>query len=728
MNASLSAAITMDRRHRAVEACLARVRAAEKRYGEGPELIDALKPILTDLALQTELFPLESFPVAAGKQGALYELSVDPDCRFALYASAGAPGKFQPPHDHTTWAVISGVHGDEHNVLYERVDDHSAAGRGRIEKRGELTVRKGNAIGFLGHDFHTIEVISRTPALHLHLYGRALDRLEGRVYFPEISGGEYKRFMARPEIGAPLVDAHTLHAMLQDGGELAVIDVREGGVFARAHLFHASSIPLSLLELRIPVLVPNRRARVVLIDDDGSLAQAAASKMRRAGYLNLAVLDGGVDGWKRAGHPLYAGVNVPSKAFGEFIEHEMQTPRIPSQELSRLKAEGRPLVILDSRPLPEYEAMSIPGAMDCPGAELAYRVHQAVTSDDTLVVVNCAGRTRSIIGAQSLINAGIGNKVVALENGTMGWHLAGFPLDHGRTNLAPAPLAAAREKARAAAQDVARRYNVPFIDMATLEQFRHNDDRTLYVFDVRLPDAYEAGHLPGTLPAQGGQLVQATDTYAAVRNARVVLVDDDAVQAVMTASWLKQMGWNEVYVLEGGLAGRTLQQGAAPLQALGTLPQAEAMPVAALNDALAAGSVEVIDCDDSRKYRKGHIPGAQWTVRSRLAACLAKLDRDRKFVFTSEDGLLARYAAADATQLGYAAAYLDGGTRAWAASGAKLEVSADRLLTATDDVFYRPYDNSMDREAKMREYLTWEVGLVEQVKGDPTVHFTTQPE
>jgi rhodanese-related sulfurtransferase len=248
------------------------------------------------------------------------------------------------------------------------------------------------------------------------------------------------------------------------------------------------------------------------------------------------------------------------------------------------------------------------------------------------------------------------------------------------------------------------------------------------VFDVRLPDAYEAGHLSGTLPAQGGQLVQATDTYVAVRNARIVLVDDDAVQAVMTASWLKQMGWNEVYVLEGGLAGRTLQQGAAPLQALGTLPQAEAMPVAALNDALAAGSVEVIDCDDSRKYRKGHIPGAQWTVRSRLAACLAKLDRDRKFVFTSEDGLLARYAAADATQLGYAAAYLDGGTRAWAASGAKLEVSADRLLTATDDVFYRPYDNSMDREAKMREYLTWEVGLVEQVKGDPTVHFTTQPE
>jgi rhodanese-related sulfurtransferase/predicted metal-dependent enzyme (double-stranded beta helix superfamily) len=718
----------MERRRRAVEACLELVRATEKRYGAGHDLIDALKPVLTDLALQSELFPLESFPVRDGKQGALYELSVDPDCRFALYASAGVPGKFQPPHDHTTWAVISGVHGDEHNVLYERVDDRSIAGRGRIEKRSELTVRRGNAIGFLGHDFHTIEVISRTPALHLHLYGRALDQLEGRVYFPQTSGGEYKRFMAKPDLNAPLVSAHTLHAMLQDGGELAVIDVREGGVFARAHLFQASSVPLSRLELRIPALVPNERARVVLVDDDGLLAQAAARKMRRAGYLNLAVLDGGMDGWKRAGHSLYGGVNVPSKAFGEFIEHEMQTPRIPAQELNRLKTDGQPMVILDSRPPAEYEAMSIPGAMDCPGAELVYRVHQAAASDDTLVVVNCAGRTRSIIGAQSLINAGVKNRVVALENGTMGWHLAGFTLDHGKANLAPAPAAAAREKARAAAQDVARRYNVPLIDAATLEQFRHNGERTLYVFDVRLPDAYEAGHLPGALSAQGGQLVQATDTYAAVRNARIVLVDDDAVQAVMTASWLKQMGWNEVYVLEGGLAGRTLQKGAAPMQTLGALPQAEALPAAALNEAIAAGNVEVVDCDDSRQYRKGHVPGAWWAVRSRLAGCLAKLDRDKKFVFTSDDGLLARYAAADAVQLGYAAVYLDGGTRDWTAGSAKLEASDGRLLTATDDVFYRPYDNNSDREAKMREYLAWEVGLVEQVKKDPTVRFTTRPE
>jgi rhodanese-related sulfurtransferase len=196
----------------------------------------------------------------------------------------------------------------------------------------------------------------------------------------------------------------------------------------------------------------------------------------------------------------------------------------------------------------------------------------------------------------------------------------------------------------------------------------------------------------------------------------------------MTASWLKQMGWNEVYVLEGGLAGRTLQKGAAPMQTLGALPQAEALPAAALNEAIAAGNVEVVDCDDSRQYRKGHVPGAWWAVRSRLAGCLAKLDRDKKFVFTSDDGLLARYAAADAVQLGYAAVYLDGGTRAWTAGSAKLEASDGRLLTATDDVFYRPYDNNSDREAKMREYLAWEVGLVEQVKKDPTVRFTTRPE
>ena len=144
-------------------------------------------------------------------------------------------------------------------------------------------------------------------------------------------------------------------------------------------------------------------------------------------------MKGGLKAWRDAGYEVFTGVNVPSKAFGEVVEHENDTPRIDAADLQKLVDAKTDLVILDSRPMPEFNNMSIPGGIDCPGAELVYRVKDFAPSPKTLVVVNCAGRTRSIIGAQSLINAGLPNKVIALKNGTMGWHLAGLKVARGET-------------------------------------------------------------------------------------------------------------------------------------------------------------------------------------------------------------------------------------------------------------------------------------------------------
>ena len=164
-----------------------------------------------------------------------------------------------------------------------------------------------------------------------------------------------------------------------------------------------------------------------------------------------------------AGGVLFAGVNVPSKAFGEYIEHACETPRIAAEDLKARLGRGEDIVILDSRPWEEYRLMSIPGGQCCPGAELAYRAWDAVQSPDALVVVNYAGRTRSIIGAQSLINAGIPHKVVALKNGTMGWHLAGFQVAKDQDLIAPPPTATGLRKAREAAARVAKRFGVQSI-------------------------------------------------------------------------------------------------------------------------------------------------------------------------------------------------------------------------------------------------------------------------
>jgi len=539
------------------------------------------------------------------------------------------------------------------------------------------------------------------------------------------------------------VTPHELRELLADGRELAVLDVREEGVFAAGHLLTAACVPRSRLEMRIDALVPRRDTRIALCDDDEALAQRAAAVMRRFGYSDIAVLQGGVGAWKAAGFELFTGVNVPSKAFGEFVEHVCETPRIGAAELKAKLDAGEDVVVLDSRPMAEYRVMNIPGAHDCPGAELVYRVHQVVKRPETLVVVNCAGRTRSIIGAQSLINAGLPNKVVALKNGTMGWHLAGFTLEHGNARHAPAPDEAALGQARAAAARVAERFGVRRTSIEALERLQQDPARTLYRFDVRGPEEYREGHLPGFVSAPGGQLVQATDTYAAVRNARIVLTDSDGVRATMTASWLLQMGWPEVYVLDHPGAtrhpssgrrgerpsGAPLVTGAEARRVLGLEgAKLDEVPAPELQRLIGASEASVVDFASSLGYRDGHVPGAWFAIRARLRDALERIGPAKRFVFTSPDGVLACLAALDAVALTEVRVeVLAGGTAAWKADGLPLERGSTRLAAVTDDVYYRPYDHQSQIEQAMQDYLDWEVALVAQMKREPYLVFKTSP-
>src|SRR5205809_481866 len=269
-------------------------------------------------------------------------------------------------------------------------------------------------------------------------------------------GGRTMALSRKTGSETPAVTPAALRAMLKDGGEMALLDVREEGVFSEeGHPFFANSLPLSRLELMVRDLVPRQLARIVVYDggDEEELADRAATKLALMGYRNLAVMAGGARAWAAAGYQLFTGVNVPSKAFGELIEHRCETPHIAAAELKRRLDAGEEVLIVDSRPIGEFRNMSIPGAFDCPGAELVYRVPDRLSSPQSLVVVNCAGRTRSIIGAQSLRNAGLANPVMALENGTMGWELAGLDLARGRDEALPRPSAEGLARARAVGAD-----------------------------------------------------------------------------------------------------------------------------------------------------------------------------------------------------------------------------------------------------------------------------------
>ena len=151
------------------------------------------------------------------------------------------------------------------------------------------------------------------------------------------------------------------------------------------------------------------------------------------GWTDISLLDGGTQAWAEKGYEVYSGVNVPSKLFGELVERHYQTPHVQAQQLSEWISQGRELLILDSRTQREFNRMNIPGGRSCPGGELVYRIFDLL-KENTTVVVNCAGRTRSILGTASLIRS-IPNPVVALENGTMGWELAGLQLENGSKQL-----------------------------------------------------------------------------------------------------------------------------------------------------------------------------------------------------------------------------------------------------------------------------------------------------
>jgi rhodanese-related sulfurtransferase len=517
----------------------------------------------------------------------------------------------------------------------------------------------------------------------------------------------------------PLAPA-AVKAMLGDGGELALVDVREELIFSRNHLLWARNVPLSRLELRFARQVPRRATRIVLIDDNDGLAQRAANILGRAGYSDLSYLDGGNAAWAAAGFELFSGVHVPSKAFGEFIEHASHTPSISADELNGLMRAGTNMVVLDSRPYDEYSRLSIPSGINVPGAELVLRVHDIAPSPDTLIVVNCAGRTRSIIGAQSLINAGMPNKVVALRNGTMGWHLAGLACDHGKDNRAPAVSGPGLSWAKSKTDEVARRFGIARIDRAALERWRADAARTLYIFDVRDPAEYQAGHFPGALSAPGGQLVQATDQYAGTLGGRIVLCDDSEVRAVMTASWLKQMGWKDVAVLpEAGS-----EKGQLADSVLGTTPADAAVE---FSDVLAIDNVNVIDLSRSPNYRRGHIPGAWFAIRSRLDRALPNIPLRSMVVLTSEDGVLAGLAVEEARALTkLPVRWLKGGNAAWAAAGFPLAADA-KLADEPLDVWLKPYERPGDPKAAMNEYLSWEVDLLARIARDGTTHFSGAP-
>ena len=265
----------MQARYDAVQGAIKQIRALGSPLHEAATR-EKIRGILEALAVQADLFPTHGFTVRPGASGGIYELYVAPDRSLALYASSGASGKYQPPHDHTTWAVIAGIRGIERNQFFQCVERDDKSGTGKLNFLHAKDVGPGDSVTLSAEDFHTIAVQEGGDALHLHLYGNALDTLVGRIGFASETGGAFKQFMANPQTFAPWVNQDELQAMRDDGEPLLV-----------------QSATATDLVSAVKAASPDQTRRIVLVDVPAEVDPETESRVRdlqRAGYHNLAVL------------------------------------------------------------------------------------------------------------------------------------------------------------------------------------------------------------------------------------------------------------------------------------------------------------------------------------------------------------------------------------------------------------------------------------------------------
>ncbi len=494
----------------------------------------------------------------------------------------------------------------------------------------------------------------------------------------------------------------------------AVLDVRDFGAFTRGHIFQSTPCPRSLLEERLPSLVPDRAIPVVLCDQDGGLCLFAASLLEDMGYESVRIMQGGLSAWAEQGLPLVQGFNVPGKVFGERIARSGAVSILSVEDFDRLR--GREPLVIDVRPWSEHVEGCVPGALNVPGVEIVRTIADLTPRAEGDVVLHCAGRTRSLVAAATLARMNFPIRVHALENGTMGWVLSGRELAYPDSVPGAESVCRASSKAidasRCAIFDIS---GVGHMSSEALQGLLNGQPRlgNIQVFDVRTELEFEAGHIPGSLNVPGGQLLQTVDEWIAVRAGLVIVVCDDGIRSGIAAHWLREMGYPNVYVLMHGIDGwresrRAVERGASGGEPYGC---AQARKSVEMIQAESVKDRVILDVSTSREYEGGHIPGAVWVGRTHLHRGIAQLglDKETSIALVSHDECQAFLAGAELRQCGYAdVRVVAGGTRSWDEFGQGLEVGASTTIIEPDDWVQEPYDQG---DEAMAAYLRWEVAL-----------------
>lgn len=518
-----------------------------------------------------------------------------------------------------------------------------------------------------------------------------------------------------------------LHLRLADDAPIALIDVRDPPEYNASHIVGSSLIPRRMLEFELPLAVPHLDTPIVICDEDEQRVHPAAATAEAMGYTDVSTLSGGTNRWAFLELPTEWGVNVPSKDFGERVEVVHHVPEIDADDLQSRIERGDPLVILDTRTPEEFRRACIPGGRSVPGGELAFRITDILADApaDATVVVNCAGRTRSIIGTRVLQRMSLEREVVGLKNGTSGWLLAGHELEFGADRDAlPSVTAEGRTAAEQYARRCAEEDGVQLIGVDELDELRERSrSESVYFIDVRTDAEHDAGHIPGFRWFPGGQAVQRSDDLAVVHHAPIVFACDGVARAALTASWYRQMGHQPIYALDGGInawssTGRDLATGHATQEPTVLAEARETVSLVAPSDAFDQSDALILHVGTSQQFAQAHPPGARWAPRGWLERDIETLapESSTPIIVVCQSGEQSLLAANTLSRLGRrSVTAVRGGMVAYQAAGLPIEYGLSGVLAPPNDILaFGPQRGFAD----MQHYLRWETALGEKYVGE----------
>ncbi len=519
-----------------------------------------------------------------------------------------------------------------------------------------------------------------------------------------------------------MVSANQLVVLFKSDEPFVLLDTRETAIFARGHILGSTNIPLSFLEASVESLIPDFATKIILAADDDRTVEFARAGLESLGYQNILDLQGGVAAWALAGYVLFSGTNVLSKAFGEYIEDKLSTPCITAQDLKNWQDTGKPFLLLDGRTPHEHNDYCIPGAFHCANGDLPLITETLRSNPELPVVVHCAGRTRSIIGSQVLRDSDLENPVYALKNGTIDWVAAGYPLEFGVNRPFLSNTKVQLESSVNFAKSRLRDYGIVELNLEQVGKLTQSC-KTVYLFDIRSAAEYEYGSLGNAQNVAGGQLVQTTDQYIAVRNSAIVLCDDDHIRATYVAIWLKRMGWRNIYT-------HSLDKGNCCLQKFPTyVTHGDTITGPELAGKFNDTSICIVDLRRSPDYVQQHIPGAQFFLRQpgKNYDCLP-LDKTIVLV-AHESEKYTSLVAGEIVDTGRKVQTLTGGMQDWVENRFPVESDNHRFLCHPVDVSlsvedYQDY-RVIYREGK--RYLNWEIELLDLLENEPAAMFSTVP-